>query len=862
MGKRSYADLLTALLAVTFAAHFAHAQGYTITTVAGGGTSIPPGPAIGALVVPAGAAVDAAGNVYASDHAVHVVYKVSRSGNISIFAGTIQGFGYSGDGGPATSAELDIPAGLAFDAAGNLYIADSGNGRVRKVATDGTITTVAGGGPPQNAPFGDGGQAAAAYLAQPWGVAVDSSGNLFISDVSAINLVRKVSPDGIITTVAGQPFAINLGDGGPATSALLGRPRGLAVDGAGNLYIADTVNNRIRKVSNGIITTVAGSGSGSYSGDGGAATSAGISGPQDVKVDAAGNIFIADTEDDRVRMVTPAGTITTIAGTGQIGHSGDSGPATNATLAYPTSIAFGTSGAVYVADQGRNETDALGDSRVRLLSPVGSQAGSPPSIKSGGVVSASAFGGFSSIAPGSWIEIYGSNLATDSRGWAGTDFSGVNAPTSLDGTKVTVGGQPAFIDYISPGQVNAQVPSNAPTGNQPVVVTTAAGASSAYAVTVNAEQPGLLAPSTFSTGGKQYAVALFSDGTTYVLPPGAISGVPSRRAQPGDSITLYGIGFGPVTPSISAGQVVQQTNALASPFHLFFGGTEAMVSYSGLAPNAVGLYQFNVIVPNVASGDTIPLTFNLAGVSGTQTIYIAVQNGALASQLQSLTLSASQIAGGGTLQGMVTLSAPAPSGGAVVGLSSSSSAASVPATVTIPAGSTSATFAVSAAVVTSNQAVTITASYAGASMQAPLMVLPPAKALFSSLMTALTFAPIGSPSGQFPLTITPDSGNETYTATSGIGILFVNGTLSNQNQTFTFNAIQPGAIGVADFIWGATSLKASSASLSLTLHQTGPAGVLLGTISGTLTITGTPYPAGGNSVTLSGTVQGSYSAIP
>jgi uncharacterized protein (TIGR03437 family) len=192
-------------------------------------------------------------------------------------------------------------------------------------------------------------------------------------------------------------------------------------------------------------------------------------------------------------------------------------------------------------------------------------------------------------------------------------------------TKVTIGGQPAFIDYISPGQVNAQVPSNAGSGPQPVIVTTAAGASSPYTVTVNAEQPGLLAPSSFNMGGKQYAAALFSDGATYVLPPGAIAGLASRRAQPGDAITLYGIGFGPVTPTISAGQIVQQTNALALPFHLFFGGTEAMVSYSGLAPNAVGLYQFNVIVPQVSSSDAVPLTFTLAGASGTQTLYIAVQ---------------------------------------------------------------------------------------------------------------------------------------------------------------------------------------------------------------------------------------------
>ena len=194
------------------------------------------------------------------------------------------------------------------------------------------------------------------------------------------------------------------------------------------------------------------------------------------------------------------------------------------------------------------------------------------------VVSAGAFGQFASLSPGSWIEIYGSNLATGSRGWTGSDFTGVNAPTSLDGTKVTIGGQPAFIDYISPGQVNAQVPSGVGTGPQPLIVTSDASVSDPYTIMVNAEQPGLLAPSSFNIGGKQYVVALFPDDVTYVLSAGAIPGVTSRPAQPGDTITFYGIGFGPVTPNIQAGQIVQQTNALASPFHLFFGPTEATVS--------------------------------------------------------------------------------------------------------------------------------------------------------------------------------------------------------------------------------------------------------------------------------------------
>jgi len=242
-----------------------------------------------------------------------------------------------------------------------------------------------------------------------------------------------------------------------------------------------------------------------------------------------------------------------------------------------------------------------------------------------GVVSASAFGGFTSIAPGSWIEIYGSNLAADSRSWGGSDFTGVNAPTSLDGTSVSIGGYSAFVDFISTGQVNAQVPSNVGTGPQNLTVKTAGSASTPLSITVNALEPGLLAPASFNIGGTQYVVAQFVDGT-YVLPEGAISGLASRPAKPGDTIVLYGVGFGPVTPEIPAGQIVQVANTLASPFAISIGGTPAIADYFGLAPSYVGLYQFNVVVPNVASSGAAPLTFTLDKAAGTQTLYVAVQN--------------------------------------------------------------------------------------------------------------------------------------------------------------------------------------------------------------------------------------------
>jgi uncharacterized protein (TIGR03437 family) len=247
-----------------------------------------------------------------------------------------------------------------------------------------------------------------------------------------------------------------------------------------------------------------------------------------------------------------------------------------------------------------------------------------PAISPNGVISADAFGAFTQVAPGSWIEIYGINLAKDTRSWTQADFTGNDAPTSLDGTSVTIGGQQAFIDYISPGQVNALVPSNVPTGPQQMTLTTGAGTSAAYNITVNATEPGFLAPSSFNIGGAQYVVALFTDGT-YALPAGAISGVNSRPAKPGDVVTLYGVGFGPVTPSIPAGQLVQELNMLSLPLQMQIGGLPATTPYDGLAPSYTGLYQFNITVPNAPPGNAA-LTFTLSGTAGTQILYLAVGN--------------------------------------------------------------------------------------------------------------------------------------------------------------------------------------------------------------------------------------------
>jgi len=621
--------MAAAALFATASCLLAQAPGYTITTVAGGApfyaNTGDGGPATSTLLfMVAGIAVDAAGNLYIAEVDAYVdsgfgaIRKVSPSGIISTVAGgdTLN----LGDGGPATSALLYDPQGIAVDAAGDLYIAEFASNRVRKVSTTGTITTVAGSGS-TNGSLGDGGPATSATLNGPLGVAVDAAGNLYIAD-SENRRVRKVSSDGIITTVAGNGSTNTaLGDGGQATNATLVGPAGVAVDAAGNIYIADSLDNRIREVSPaGIISTLAGNGSAAYSGDGGLAILAALSSPVSVAVDATGNLYIVDSGNSRVRVVTTDGKINTIAGDGsQFGESGDHGPATSAGLGFPFGVAFGSGGEIYVSQD-------LPAGDVRLLTPSATPVFPLPSIEaSGGVVSASAFGQFSQLALGSWVEIYGSYLASDSRPWAGADFNGINAPTSLDGTSVTIGGQPAFISYISPGQINAQVPTGSGTGAQQLVITTSAGKSPTYSVTVNSVEPGLLAPASFAFGSIQYVAALFSDNATYVLPTGAIAGVPSRPAKAGDTITLYGVGFGAVTPNIPAGQIVQAGNALAPPFILKFALTEATVTYAGLAPGLVGLYQFNVVVPKLTTTGPVRLSFTLEGVAGTQVLYISTQ---------------------------------------------------------------------------------------------------------------------------------------------------------------------------------------------------------------------------------------------
>ena len=327
-----------------------------ISTIAGNGSgtfSGNNGPATAAaLNQPFNVAVDNAGNLFIADRFNNMVRKVDVSGTITTIAGSGIA-GYNGDGIAATDAQLHHPTGVAADQGGSIYIADLGNHRVRKVSPAGIITTIAGNG--KSGYNGDDIAATSAWLSGPWGISVDRYGNIFVGDAGN-HRVRKITPDGIIYTVAGTGIAGFSGDGNLATAANLNGPYYAESDYVGNLYIADVDNQRIRRVSkDGIISTIAGNGDGGYNGDDRPASSASLFEPIAVAADRMGNIYIADGWNNRIRYVDMhTGIISTVAGNGIAGYNGDDIAATTAQLKNPYGVAVDNSGNLYVADYNNN----------------------------------------------------------------------------------------------------------------------------------------------------------------------------------------------------------------------------------------------------------------------------------------------------------------------------------------------------------------------------------------------------------------------------------------------------------------------------------------------------------------------------
>ncbi|MBX9603462.1 MAG: IPT/TIG domain-containing protein [Bryobacteraceae bacterium] len=265
---------------------------------------------------------------------------------------------------------------------------------------------------------------------------------------------------------------------------------------------------------------------------------------------------------------------------------------------------------------------------------LGQQAGGPmnlrvtnplpirffPAITS--VIAAGAFGASQTVTPGGWIEVFGRNFGSVSRAWDGPDFDGPRAPISLDGIRVTVGGFPAYVGYVSPSQINVQIPDEVALGTAPVIVTNGGAVTGAFDVTVRSRAPGLLAPPSFASAGRQYVAALFPD-QTFVGPPGLVPGASFRRAAPEDNLVLYGVGFGPTSPPTPAGRVVAQSGALPD-IVVRVGGVVASVRFAGSVPGYVGLYQFNIVVPPGISGD-VQLTMTVAGQAVPQTLWLALR---------------------------------------------------------------------------------------------------------------------------------------------------------------------------------------------------------------------------------------------
>ena len=629
------------------------------TTIAGNGTpgyTGDGGPATAASLFASssisGLAVDDAGNLYISDGENHVIRKVNTSGIISTYAGSgVEGF--LGDGGPATKAQLNFPAGIALDSAGNLFIADSSNSRVRKVTPAGIISTYAGNG---NVVYsGDGVAATTTAVDRPEGVTVDSNGNLYISETSD-SRIRRVDTAGIITTIAGQTKKTSgfSGDGGPATAATLAGPIGMVVDHSGNLYFADNSNSRIRKVdAAGIITTYAGiTGNASTPlGDGGPATSAFLGNTKDVALDASGNLYIAGSaaSESYVRKVTSAAGLvanptsasfaytiggatpaaqtvsvtstsgavsftaaaSTSSGGGWLSVTPSSGttPATITVSVNPTGVPGGVyQGAITLTPSG------AGLSPLAFAVTLSVTGAGAPVITTGGIVNATGYQ--AKLAPDTVFVIFGSGMGPASL----TAGSAPNYPATLGGTSVTFtpasGGAAvtAKMVYTSAGQIAGLLPSSITPGAYGVRVTYNGLASAPQNVTVVARSFGIATSNSAGTGTAQATIGNVNSGislTRFTSGSTSFNGLnwTLTPAHPGDTLVLWGTGGGADSANDTGGTSGDQTSA--GNFSVIVGGRTITPQYAGASSGYPGLWQINFTLPS----DITPGCFTSAQVS-------------------------------------------------------------------------------------------------------------------------------------------------------------------------------------------------------------------------------------------------------
>jgi uncharacterized protein (TIGR03437 family) len=589
----------------------------------------------------------------------HLVFGLLLAGGVataqqyfaSTIAGTPTSAGWTGDGGPALSAQFNNPLRIAVDGAGNLYIADYNNFSVRKVdKTTGFVNSITGAG---SIGFsGDGGTGIGAKLSNILDIVVDAAGNVYIAD-SLNSRVRRVDPAGNISTYAGTGSRGYAGDGGAATGATLYFPAGLALDSAGNLYIADYGNATVRKVNKatGTISTVAGVGYsvfGSAPGDGGLATRAYLSLPYSVGVDKAGNIYVgdigtssirkigldskintyatnfvsqnfaldatgtiyfADYRTNTVQKILPGGTRLWIAGNGTAGWSGDGSPGTSAQFTSPYGVAVDAAGAVYVAD--------AGNAVIRKLSPVAFSVGAvanAANLQAFGPPIAGSGDAANPISAGEIVVVFGAGLGQDPLVVA-TPQGGL-FPTTLGGTQVLFNGKAAPLVYASSGIVAAIVPYSVDgLSSVPVTVSFGGRVSRAATVPVAPTAPGIF---TSDASGSGQGAVLNQDGNLNST---------SNPARIGSIITLYATGEGQTSPGGVDGKLATDPT-LPAPVQnvsVKIGGLPGVLTYYGAAPTLVaGVMQVNVQIPaGFAPSNSIPVVLTVGGVIS-PTVTIAV----------------------------------------------------------------------------------------------------------------------------------------------------------------------------------------------------------------------------------------------
>ncbi|HUA83172.1 MAG TPA: Ig-like domain-containing protein [Bryobacteraceae bacterium] len=613
----------------------------------------------GQMYFPEGMAQDPQGNLYFTDTGNNRVLRLLFGATTpSVFAGTGTA-GFAGDGGYAPNAELNGPTGVAADANGNIYIAEAGNLRIRVVNSNQQISTYAGTG---GAGFsGDGGPAKNAKIA-PNDVVV-YNGSLYVADTGN-NRVRKIDlSSGVITTVAGVGTPGYSGDGATATTAQLDTPLSIALDAAGNLYIADWNNSVIRKVTNGVISTVAGvPGQFAFSAETGTALGVPID-PQRIVVDGSGNIYFADSFNDRVRQLTVQmpSAFSISSGNAQSGA-----PGTSLTLAIEVTDANGnpvggvtvnftvTSGsATLSAPSAVTSGDGVASVQVTLgsmpgpvtiaaaatgLTPATFNLTVTPPATPVPQITVLEGSGFSTppvlgLSTGAIATVKGTNFggpATFVSVGAGDLVNG-NVPVNFQGICVTVGGTRAPIDGASATQVNFQAPVLSGTSTSVVVIAGCDGPnplqSAPATIAVQAETPEFFYFQNNSNGQNPVAATDSLSGAL-LASPALFPGSGIVAAQPGEYVTIYGTGFGPTSPAVAPGTFFAQLAPVSAAVTVTLGGTTlpaANVQYAGLTPNSPGLYQLNILLPaDTPSGD-LPLVITVGGASSSAGAYLTVQ---------------------------------------------------------------------------------------------------------------------------------------------------------------------------------------------------------------------------------------------